>query len=66
MDMPDPEAAQELGSLAHGPLLLAAVQGVAVGLRRVVAHRTGLPLAPTSTARSPTGTPDCQEIPFWP
>jgi predicted enzyme related to lactoylglutathione lyase len=44
MDMADGAAAQELGSIAHGPLLLAAVDGVAVGLRCVFAHPTGLHL----------------------
>ena len=42
--MPDPQAAQELGSIAHGPVLLAADDGIAVGLRCVFAHRTGLHL----------------------
>ena len=44
MDLPDDAAAHELGSVAHGPLLLAAADGVAVGLRCVFAHRTGLHL----------------------
>jgi hypothetical protein len=41
MDMPDGAAAQELGSIAHGPVLLTTGHGVAVGLRCVFAHRTG-------------------------
>ena len=49
--MPDGTAAQELGSIAHGPLLLAAVDGVSVGLRCVFAHRTGLHLPLVLLAR---------------
>ncbi|HEY7814550.1 MAG TPA: hypothetical protein VIC62_15005 [Nakamurella sp.] len=52
MDMPDREAAQELGSIAHGPVLLAAGDGVAVGLRCVFAHPTGLHLPIVLVARA--------------
>jgi len=51
MDMPDGEAAQELGSIAHGPVLLTTGDGVAVGLRCVFAHRTGLHLPIVLIAR---------------
>ena len=51
MDMPDREAAQELGSIAHGPVLLATGDGIAVGLRCVFAHRTGLHLPIVLIAR---------------
>jgi hypothetical protein len=51
MDMPDGAAAQELGGIAHGPVLLAAVDGVAVGLRCVFAHPTGLHLPLVLLAR---------------
>jgi hypothetical protein len=51
MDVPDSDAARELGSIAHGPLLLAAVDGVSVGLRCVFAHRTGLHLPLVLLAR---------------
>jgi hypothetical protein len=51
MDIPDAAAAQELGSIAHGPLLLAAVDGVTVGLRCVFAHPTGLHLPIVLLAR---------------
>jgi hypothetical protein len=51
MDVPDPEAAQELGSIAHGPVLLTAGEGIAVGLRCVFAHRTGLHLPLVLVAR---------------
>jgi hypothetical protein len=52
MDMPDGEAAQELGSIAHGPVLLTSGDGVAVGLRCVFAHRTGLHLPIVLIARA--------------
>jgi hypothetical protein len=51
MDMPDGEAAQELGSIAHGPVLLTPGGDVAVGLRCVFAHRTGLHLPIVLIAR---------------
>ena len=51
MDMPDGEAAQELGSIAHGPVLLTPGDGIAVGLRCVFAHRTGLHLPIVLIAR---------------
>src|SRR3954464_20401 len=51
MDMPDLHAAQELGSIAHGPVLLTAGHGVAVGLRCVFAHSTGLHLPLVLVAR---------------
>jgi hypothetical protein len=51
MDVPDAEAAQELGSIAHGPVLLTAGEGIAVGLRCVFAHRTGLHLPLVLVAR---------------
>jgi hypothetical protein len=51
MDLPDREAAQELGSIAHGPVLLTTGHGVAVGLRCVFAHRTGLHLPIVLIAR---------------
>src|SRR3954452_8810619 len=51
MDMPDGAAAQELGSIAHGPVLLTTGHAVAVGLRCVFAHRTGLHLPVVLVAR---------------
>jgi hypothetical protein len=51
VDLPDPEAAQELGSVAHGPVLLSAHDGIAVGLTCVFAHRTGLHLPVVLVAR---------------
>ena len=51
MDPPDSEAAQELGSIAHGPVLLDRGHGIAVGLRCVFAHRTGLHLPLVLIAR---------------
>jgi hypothetical protein len=52
MDVPDDEAAQELGAIAHGPVLLASAEGIAVGLRCVFAHRTGLHLPVVLIARN--------------
>jgi hypothetical protein len=40
-----PPDAKELGAIAHGPTLLAQVDGVTVGLRSIVAYETGLELA---------------------
>jgi hypothetical protein len=51
VDIPDPAAAQELGGIAHGPVLLTAGEGIAVGLRCVFAHRTGLHLPLVLVAR---------------
>lgn len=40
-----PPGAKELGAIAHGPRLLAQVNGVTVGLRSIVAYTSGLELA---------------------
>ena len=36
-----PPDAKELGAIAHGPKLLAQVEGVTVGLRSIVAYKIG-------------------------
>ena len=40
-----PPDAKELGAIAHGPKLLAQVEGVTVGLRSIVAYTSGLEFA---------------------
>ncbi|MCJ0906272.1 hypothetical protein [Rhodococcus sp. ARC_M6] len=40
-----PPGAKELGAIAHGPRLLAQVDGVTLGLRSIVAYTSGLELA---------------------
>jgi len=51
MDVPDRVAAQELGNIAHGPMLIAADKGIVVGVRCVFAHSTGLHLPIVLVAR---------------
>lgn len=46
-----PPDAKELGAIAHGPRLLAQVDGVTVGLRSIVAYTSGLELAVVVVAK---------------
>ena len=51
VDLPSVEAREELGGIAHGPALLAAVDRITVGLRCVFAHPSGLHLPVMLVAR---------------
>jgi PadR family transcriptional regulator, regulatory protein PadR len=44
VDLPSVDAREELGGIAHGPVLLASVDRITVGLRCVFAHPSGLHL----------------------
>ncbi|KXF54113.1 hypothetical protein AXA44_42000 [Rhodococcus sp. SC4] len=45
--MIDPSNDKEIGAIAHGPVLLARVEGVTVGLRSIMAYSAGLEVAVT-------------------
>ncbi len=45
--MIDPSNDKEIGAIAHGPALLARVEGVTVGLRSIMAYSAGLEIAVT-------------------
>ncbi|RYF56006.1 MAG: hypothetical protein EOO27_19525 [Comamonadaceae bacterium] len=45
--MIDPSNEKEIGAIAHGPVLLARVKGVTVGLRSIMAYSAGLEVAVT-------------------
>lgn len=43
----DPSNGKEIGAIAHGPALLARVEGVMVGLRSIMTYSVGLEVAMT-------------------
>lgn len=46
--MIDPSNDKEIGAIAHGPVLLARVEGVTVGLRSIMEYSAGLEIAVTA------------------
>jgi len=46
--MIDPSNEKEIGAIAHGPALLARIEGVTVGLRAIMAYAAGLEIAVTA------------------